>query len=95
MTDSELTGREKLLMCMGYCSSMLREIKTKKEIPDYNLFTIILARLDMKFTNMNHDESDMLIAKALRFSCADAIDDIVDEIDNEILLKQSKLRKNN
>lgn len=84
MTEEELTGLEKYLMCMGYLMHLTDMAISQGKPVSARVMAEVSTRLDEKFTNHTVDETSILLDKIQRFSCTEIMHDIIREIENEV-----------
>lgn len=95
MTEEELTGKEKYLLCMGYLDAIQYvSIHSGKPLPIKTL-TEISVRVEEKFTNHNIVETEKITDKITKFNITQALYDIMDEITEERKTKCAKNAKLN
>lgn len=83
MTDKEITGEEKYLVCMGYLHCLLdRSIADGNQIPATSLGQIS-AKLSLKFLNDTLEEHKESLERLKIFNVTEAIVDIMKEIKHE------------
>ena len=86
MTEEELTGPEKYLMCMGYLMHIFDLSLANDKPISTRIMSEISSRLDTKFTNSNLYETDATLEKIKRFSCTEIMQDLINEIENEVTI---------
>lgn len=84
MTEEELTGDEKYLMCMGYLMHLADLSIFQGKPVSAIIMAEVSSRLDEKFTNKTAAQTAVLLDKIERFSCTEIMQDIIREIENEV-----------
>jgi len=84
MTEEELTGHEKYLMCMGYLMHLADLAFSQGKPVSARMLAEVSSRLDEKFTNQTVEETGVLLDKIQRFDCTEIMHDIINEIENEV-----------
>jgi len=87
MTESELTGHEKYLMCMGYLEHIANYSKQQGKPVGSFILSEVSSRIEEKFTNNNIFDTKKLLDKIFNFSCTEIMNDIIIEIENETDIK--------
>ena len=87
MTDSELTGGEKYLMCMEYLQHLAYSSKAAGKTIAPSILSEVSSRIEEKFTNNNIFDTQKLLDKILNFSCTEIVNDVIIEIENETDIK--------
>lgn len=87
MTESELTGHEKYLMCMGYLQHVAFYSKEVGKPIAPSILSEVSSRIEEKFTNNNVFDTQKLLDKIFNFSCTEIMNDVIMEIENELEIK--------